>query len=65
MPTKHRGQTYYYLGEAAQIFGVGIDTLLSWVNAGLVKSYRGNALDIFIEEHSLRVCIAQRQGEKR
>ena len=64
MPTKRDGKTYYYLGEAAQVFGVGINMLLSWVNAGLVKSYQGNALDIFIEEQSLRACIARHQGGK-
>ena len=65
MPTVRNGETYYYLGEAAQVFGVGVNTLLFWVNSGKVKSYQGSALDIFIEEQSLRACIARHKGEKK
>jgi len=62
MPTERDGKKYYCLGEAAQVSGMGINTLLMWVNAGELDSFKDDALDIFIEEQSLRARVARRFG---
>ena len=62
MPTKRDGKTYYYLGEAAQVFGIAINTLLNWISVGEIKSYMGDARGMVVEEQSLRACIARHQG---